>query len=155
MSGIPIYKGLSNSPFELQEGFIKKVQTNQIIMVPNAKSQVRLDELNEIIDKLALGGEAAEKMANIDAQAGLRDPAKSANQVSVSNNSALSDADIAKNMLTQAETMLSEAKRLQDEAYKMDPNLKPKTTTSRAKSTTAKKPAAKKTSNTTKTAAEQ
>ena len=35
-----------------QEGYIKKVQTNQVIMTPNAKSTVRLDELNDVVSKL-------------------------------------------------------------------------------------------------------
>ena len=39
-------------------GFFKKVQTKQVILTPNAKSSVRLDELNKILDQMA-GGAAA------------------------------------------------------------------------------------------------
>lgn len=134
-----------------RENYIKKVQTNQVIMVPNAKSQVRLDELNDIIDKLAQGGEAASKMAEIDSQAGLRDPAKNTKaEVNTQTAEVLDDADLAKNMLSQADAMLTEAKRLQEEAYSLDPSLKPKaparkTTTSSSRSTAKKTTPAKKT----------
>lgn len=114
-----------------RERFIKKVQANQVIMVPNAKSSVRLDELNEIIDKLADGGKAAEKLAELDAQSGLRDPAKALKPAEV-----LDDATLAQNLLTQATSMMEEAKKLQEEAYSLSPALKPTT----VKSTTSKKP---------------
>jgi len=35
-----------------KEGMIKKVPTNQVIITPNAKSTVRLDELNNILIKM-------------------------------------------------------------------------------------------------------
>lgn len=133
-----------------RENYIKKVQTNQVIMVPNAKSQVRLDELNDIIDKLAQGGEAAEKMAEIDSQAGLRDPAKTTTNSINTSAEVLDDVSLAKNMLSQADAMLAEAKRLQEEAYSLDPSLKPKapvrkTTATTSKSTSRKTAPAKKT----------
>jgi len=112
-------------------------------MVPNAKSQVRLDELNEIIDKLDEGGQAAEKLANMDAQAGLYDPAKNTTaEVNTTQAEVLGDSDLAKNMLAQADSMLAEAKNLQEQAYGLDPSLKPKATAQKAP---AKKPAARKT----------
>lgn len=129
-----------------RENYIKKVQTNQVIMVPNAKSQVRLDELNEIIDKLAEGGEAADKMAELDSQSGFRDPAK-ALPTTDSSADVLTDDQIASKMLADAEAMLAEAKRLQDEAYRIDPSLKPKTSSSRS---TASKSTASKSAKSTK-----
>lgn len=137
-----------------RENYIKKVQTNQVIMVPNAKSQVRLDELNGIIDKLHEGGEAANKMAELDSQSGFRDPAKAVAEPVVAE--ALSDEQIAAKMLSDADVMLAEAKKLQAEAYKLNPNLKPKSTASRStaskKSTTAKSTTAKTKSTTASTA---
>lgn len=137
-----------------RENYIKKVQTNQVIMVPNAKSQVRLDELNGIIDKLHEGGEAANKMAELDSQSGFRDPAKAVAEPVVTE--ALSDEQIAAKMLSDADVMLAEAKKLQAEAYKLNPNLKPKSTASRStaskKSTTAKSTTAKTKSTTASTA---
>lgn len=56
--------------------WLKKVQTQGVILQPNAKSQVRLDEINKIISDLEAGGEAAQRMAEIDARRGLRDPEK-------------------------------------------------------------------------------
>jgi len=128
-----------------RENYIKKVQTNQVIMVPNAKSQVRLDELNEIVDKLQEGGEAADKMAELDSQSGLRDPAK-ALPATDSSADVLTNDQIASKMLADAEAMLAEAKKLQAEAYNLDPSLKPKSTTNR--STASKKSTATKSTNT-------
>ena len=39
-----------------KEGKIKKVQTNQVVMTPNANSHVRLDELNKIFAGMEAGG---------------------------------------------------------------------------------------------------
>ena len=49
------------------EGYMKKVQTNQIIMTPNASSTVRLDELNKLVKEMETGEEAKAKLAKADA----------------------------------------------------------------------------------------
>ena len=46
-------------------GFLKKVQTKQVILKPNAKSSVRLDELNEILKKMEGSAEAAKKLLTL------------------------------------------------------------------------------------------
>ena len=43
-------------------GFLKKVQTKQVILKPNAKSSVRLDELNDILKKMEAGQEAIDAL---------------------------------------------------------------------------------------------
>ena len=53
------------------EGMIKKVPTNQVIITPNAKSTVRLDELNEILGKMAQGEQAMKELADLDKNAGM------------------------------------------------------------------------------------
>jgi DNA-binding protein HU-beta len=141
---------------------IKKVQTNQIVVTPNASSHVRLDELNEIMNDMESGGEAVEKMARLDEEAGLqtkkRDrtaentPSRApvVEPVQADETTALSDEDIAKAQLDQAKAMeaqaaqlLAESKNLTKEAYKLDPSLKPKRTV-RKKATAKKKAAPKK-----------
>ena len=130
-----------------KEGMIKKVPTNQVIITPNAKSTVRLDELNNILIKLDQGEAAVKELADLDANAGLsgkrrvreqkdlgevRVPAASRSQpasvdTNISINEVLSDADLAKQRLAQAQKMqndakalLAEAERLQKEAAQLD-----------------------------------
>lgn len=121
-------------------GFLKKVQTKQVILTPNAKSTVRLDELNEILRKMELGQEAIDKMAEIDAGKGFADPAKKGSKASkttsrdvgepvkAESSGALSDADLANSLLSQAarmeaeaKTLLAEAKRLKEESKSLAP----------------------------------
>jgi len=126
-----------------QEGYLKKVEAKQVYMTPNPKSSVNLAEMNEIINQMATGDEARQKMAKLDAERGLKDPAKTTS-ANIGTDGALSDADIAKQQLDQAtkmeaesKSLLAESKRLKEEAYKLDASLKPKPKVT-------KKPAAKK-----------
>lgn len=125
--------------------FLKKVQTKQVILQPNAKSTVRLDELNEILKKMEAGKEAIDKMAEIDAGRGFADPAKKSTKTTSrdvgeptatpasSTPGVLSDSDLAKanldqaaKMESQAKTLLAEAKRLKEEAKQFAPAPKAK-----------------------------
>jgi hypothetical protein len=119
------------------EGFIKKVQTNQVILTPTAKSSARLDEINQILDDMATGKDAAKKMKDLDDNAGLVDPTAVKNaDVVVAD--PMSDSSIAHDLLTQsqkmaaeAEGLLAESRRLEAEAYALDPALKPKRATTK------------------------
>lgn len=51
--------------------WLKKVPTNQVIIEANAKSTVRLDELNNIIDKIESGEDAARELKELDDNAGI------------------------------------------------------------------------------------
>ena len=125
------------------EGMIKKVPTNQIVITPNAKSTVRLDELNDILDKMAMGEDAIREMANLDANRGMRTGAKAegrevgvpnasrtqAAQIdsSISINDVLTDEQLATQrraqavkMQSDAEAMLAESKRLLKEAQQLE-----------------------------------
>lgn len=111
------------------EGLIKKVPTNQVIVTPDSKSNVRLDELNDILSKMNQGQDAVRRMAEIDAQAGLKDPAKNKNiPKHLQESEAMSDGNLANNlnaqaarMRTEAQTLLAEAARLESEAQNLTP----------------------------------
>lgn len=135
-------------------GYLKKVQTKQVILTPNAKTSVRLDELNKILAEMAKGEQAVKKLADIDQGRGFADPAKKTSsrdvgepvvsKQSVNTNEGLSDADLGQNLLTQAakmeaeaKSLIAEAKRLKEEAKQFTPK---KTTNVR----TTKKTAAQK-----------
>jgi hypothetical protein len=136
-------------------GYLKKVQTKQVILTPNARSSVRLDELNKILAELELGTDAAKRMADIDSGRGYADPERKSREVgepvkataSVNTNvdGVLSDADLAKlnldqaaQMEAQAKTLLAEAKRLKEEAKQFAPAPKAKNVrTTKTKKATA------------------
>jgi len=121
-----------------RERFMKKVRTQDIIMIPQPNNPgVRLDELNEIIRGMETGSDAAAKMAKVDAEAGLADPQKTtagnAAAAQVGGAGALTDEAIAANLVTQAEQMRTQMKgletevnRLMEEAQSLNPALKPK-----------------------------
>jgi hypothetical protein len=123
-----------------KEGMIKKVPTNQVIVTPDMKSNVRLDELNSILDKMAMGEEAVKELADLDANAGMvtkkrnnvvgRDmgevrtplasrgtPAVVENTISI--NDVLSDEQLATQRLSQAQKMQTEARALLAEADRL------------------------------------
>ena len=135
-----------------QERMIKKVRTADIIMTPNNNSSIRLDELNKMLNEMKQGSEAIKKMAENDASRGMVAPevkraaeAKfKADQIAAANpnmvipptlnagqDGALSDRDIAANMLAQAKAMevnannmIAEAARMKKDAERMDPYVK-------------------------------
>ena len=124
-----------------REGFMKKVRTQDIIMMPRPNAVgARLDEINEIIRGLETGSEAAQKMAQLDAESGLADPAKqaagrqaAASVAGTTSQGVLGDADIARNLVQQADqmkaqmaTLETEVARLMEEAVALDPSLQPK-----------------------------
>lgn len=132
-----------------RESMLKKVNTEQIIMTPTTTSTIRLDELNKILADLKTGDAARKKLAAEDANRGLVDaPTKRAAEaeykasrtvqqppMQAPQNSALSDQDLANNMLAQAkrmeveaQSMIAEAKRMKKEAAGLFPNAAPKET---------------------------
>jgi hypothetical protein len=122
-----------------QDRLIKKVPSNQIIVTPTPTSSIRLDELNNILNEMATGEEAVKRMAKLDAQSGYTGKRNvnnsSAAQVApvvAESNEALSDHDLAKSRLDQAQAMkanaaqlMAEAERLISEAAALDPTTIP------------------------------
>lgn len=122
------------------ERFMKKIRTQDIIMIPQPNNPgVRLDELNKIIRDLDTGSDAAGKLAELDANAGLADPQKKAAGVKAAaaatggTSGLLTDEAIAANLVKQADQMRiqmisleAEATRLMEEAQGLNPALKPK-----------------------------
>jgi len=105
-----------------REGLIKKIPTNQVIVTPDVKSNVRLDELNGILKKMEVGEDAVRKMAALDAQSGLRDPIKNRNLMAPAEKTAavLDDSNLAQNLNAQAARMKVEAQSLITEATRLE-----------------------------------
>ena len=121
------------------ERFMKKVRTQDILMIPQPNNPgIRLDELNKIIRDLDTGADAAAQLADMDANAGLADPQKKAKGIAAAaaatgSTGVLTDEAIAQNLVQQAEQMKAqmasleaEAARLMEEAQSLNPSLKPK-----------------------------
>jgi len=139
-------------------GLMKKVPTNQVIITPNAKSNVRLDELNSILNQMEQGEEAIKKMADLDKNAGFtgkrearevgQNPASRSNVAETSNaaiGDVLTDDQLAAQRVAQAakmkleaQQMLAEAARLEAEAATLNP-VQTDGTTKTTKAKTAKK----------------
>lgn len=151
-----------------KEGMIKKVPCNQVLVTPNAKSSVRLDELNGILNEMAKGEEAVKRLQEIDSSRGMtgkRRPAEP-REVGMPNSSrstpvegnmsaeqlvagVLSDNDLAQQRLSQAqqmrknaESMLAEAARLEAEAGNLNPSTPNGKTRKTTKAKAVKKQAA-------------
>ncbi len=143
------------------EKMIKKVRTSDVIVTPRPGATIRLDELNTMLNEMQKGTEAVKKMAQNDASRGLVDaPTKRAaeaefkrsqtqtatTKMQATSNDALSDRDIAANMLSQAQHMeleargmIAEAARMKKEAEKMFPNVSVSAETKATTATTAKR----------------
>ena len=129
-----------------QERMIKKVRTSDIIVTPNNEAKIRLDELNKMLNEMKLGDAAIKKMASNDASRGMVAPdvkrkaeaeykasqaqKSSAPQFQAPQDGALSDRDIAANMVFQAKkmeleakSMIAEAARMKKQAQNMDPKV--------------------------------
>jgi len=133
-----------------QERMIKKLRTSDIIVTPTPDAKIRLDELNKMLNEMKQGEAAIKKMAENDASRGMVAPevkrkaeaeykaGKAAKQDSVftppalkaGQDGALSDRDIAANMLAQAKameisarSMVAEAARMKKDAERMDPTV--------------------------------
>ena len=130
------------------ERMMKRVNTEQVLMTPTMNSNVKLVELNKILNEMKKGEDAVRKMAEIDGARGLVDPKqkraaeaqyKSEKQVpkaqsgytAAPTDGALDDKSLAANMLTQAVRMhneatgmINEAARMRKEAERMFPGVK-------------------------------
>jgi len=112
------------------EGMLKKVQCENIVMIPQPNVQIKLSELNKILDEMEKGEDAVKRMAELDSQRGMQDPAQVARRmregrdaqtapVVAASGDALGDTALANNLRQQAAKMSAEAKGLLAEAERM------------------------------------
>jgi hypothetical protein len=129
-----------------QERMIKKIRTSDIIVTPTAQSKIRLDELNKMLNEMKLGDAAIKKMAQNDASRGMVAPevkrkaeaeykasqsqSQLGSKLQAPQDGALSDRDIAADMVFQAKrmeieakNMIAEAARMKKDAQRIDPGV--------------------------------
>jgi hypothetical protein len=121
------------------EGQLKKVQTAQIVMTPQPNTQIRLDELNKILDEMQQGEEAVKRLAEMDKSMGMQTKSEvirkmrgPQTQPAYPTGDIMGDQQLAKQRLDQAikmeseaQGLMTEAKRLKAEARSLDPNVAP------------------------------
>jgi exonuclease VII small subunit len=112
-------------------------------MTQAPNTQIKLNELNKILDEMETGEAAVKKLAEMDSQMGMQDPMQVAKRMRgdmlteetvppiaplAASGDALGDNAIANNlrqqamrMSTEAKGLLAEAERLMQEANTMDP----------------------------------
>jgi hypothetical protein len=145
-----------------EERMIKKVRTSDIIVTPNQNANIRLDELNKMLNEMKLGEAAIKKMADNDASRGMVAPDvkrkaeaefkasqtkdSTAPKFQAPQDGALSDRDIAANMVFQAKkmeleakAMIAEAGRMKKDAQRMDPRVIAKEAATPAAETSTKR----------------
>jgi hypothetical protein len=117
-----------------RNGYLKKVNTNQVSITPNAKSNVRLDELNKILNEMAQGEDAIKRLAELDSNTGMTTKKREAREVGanpasrtqVANPSTasvgdvLTDEQLASQRIAQAAQMKLDAKNLLAEAERLE-----------------------------------
>jgi hypothetical protein len=57
-----------------QEGFVKKVASNNVIVRPNSKSSIRLDELNKMLSDIRSGKTASKDLEDLSAEPSVSAP---------------------------------------------------------------------------------
>ena len=126
-----------------RNGLMKKVPTNQVLVTPTSTSSVRLDELNDILDEMAKGKDAMERLQNLDSNRGytgkknntdknqprraeIRELGERKMREAQGNTSAadmlsgmMSDSDLATQRMEQALRMEASAKELLAEAERL------------------------------------
>lgn len=121
------------------EKMIKKVRTADVVVTPRTDSNIRLDELNKMLNEMKQGEAAIKKLAESDAARGLVAPEtkraaeaafKTGQSQPPTQSGALDDRALAATMLAQAQKMENEAKgliaeaaRMKKEAERMDPSV--------------------------------
>ena len=116
-----------------KEGLLKKVQTNQVVMTPSPSTQIKLDELNKILDEMQQGEEAVKRLTEMDESLGMqsakqvaqrmrnKEAAKSTPPVGVPDvPGVLGDTALANNLKQQAARMEAEAKGLLAESARLN-----------------------------------
>ena len=130
-----------------REQWMKKVRTQDILVTPSPGQQgARLDEINKIIRDMETGGDAAKKLAELDATSGLAHPDKTraAAEASAAVGGVLTDESLAADLVRQADGMKAqvkvlseEAENLMQQAIDLNPGLAPKTKRGRKKKVAA------------------
>lgn len=104
-----------------RNGLIKKVPTNLVKITPNKNSSVMLNELNVILNEMSKGEDAVKRLKDLERSTKSTKTNKQASTITESevigtNETVLTDEDLAAQRLDQAKRMRADAARLLGEA---------------------------------------
>lgn len=128
-------------PWLHSQGRLRKYDTNNVVLIPNSNTKIKLNVLNRIIELQKAGYSESDINRIISDMQSDKKVNQDKQTVSeqAPTDGALTDEDLAKNLLSQAETLKAEVERLENEAYTLAPSLKPtkrKRASSKSKETT-------------------
>lgn len=106
-------------------GRLMKQPTNNVVMTPNSSDRLALNELNDILREQT-GGEPVVTDTSAQDEMPMANKTINESTTATPQSELMNDAELAKNMIAQAEQFEAEAKNLREQAYEMDPDLKPK-----------------------------
>jgi hypothetical protein len=105
-------------------GLLQKQKTSNVMMTPNRETQIRLDELNQLIRGQTGADVVPPAVSDVP-------------DVTAPVEGVIDDLSIATNMIAQAKQFEDEAATLRENAYALSPELKPKRGRPAAKKTPA------------------
>jgi hypothetical protein len=92
------------------ENYIKRVPQNAVIVKPNSKSTIRLDELVKLLNEVGKGDQAVRKLEEMDAQLGLNaDPSLTNSSRNQAKSNAVDSTDNADTMHYDKDTVVPAA----------------------------------------------
>jgi len=114
-------------PWLHSQGRLRKYDTDNIVLIPNSNTKIKLNVLNRIIElqKAGYSESDIQRIANDMQSEKKTNPDKQNVSEQKPANAVLTDEDLAKNLISQAETLKAEVERLEKEAYTLAPSLKP------------------------------
>jgi hypothetical protein len=139
------------------EGYLKRVTANSVMVTPNAKSSMRLDELSKLLNQVGRGESAVKQLERMENQQGIADPSKiEATDAFVSEGVNLNDMGIEKAVAPVAPVaapaatpdMTAVMMQMMQTMQAMQQQLNEIKNPSQAKPTATKAPAVKKTTKT-------
>lgn len=128
-------------PWLHSQGRLIKYDTNNVVLIPNSNTKIKLNVLNRIIELQKAGYSESDINRIVSDMQSDKNVSTDKSNVSEqkTTNDVLTDEDLAKNLLSQAETLKAEVERLENEAYTLVPSLRPtkrKRASSKSKETT-------------------
>lgn len=97
------------------ENLLKKLQTDQTFVTPDSVNKIKLNELNDMLEKIEAGGEAAKKLADLDEHKGMnrkKRPNAPADQVSTQSDLNSSDKKLVEELKNTVEALIIEVRNL-------------------------------------------
>lgn len=97
-----------------KESLLKKLQCDQTFVTPDSVNKIKLNELNDMLEKIESGGEAAQKLADLDAYKGMNRKKRSTaiSETVVPSDLNVSDKKLVEELKNTVEALIIEVRNL-------------------------------------------